>query len=225
MDSGSMLITGCLIPRRGYQKVEPSIMAHESVEVCTDFFIYVELIFMARTKESKQVIIAQLRERLAEARSVIFVSLKGLKVKETEELRRNLRTEHIDCMMAKKTLIRKSLEDNGVTNVDPKKYEGEVALVCGYDDEVAPARLLALFAKTHDALKLLGGLMFKGGEAPMAMDAVQVKRLSLLPSQSELRGKVIGSLVSPLRGLVSVLCGNARSLVVVLNAIKNAKSS
>ncbi len=180
---------------------------------------------MARTKESKQVIIAQLREKLAQARSVIFVSLKGLRVKETEELRRNLRTERIDCMMAKKTLIRRSLEDRGVTGVDPKKYEGEVALVCGYDDEVAPARLLALFAKTHEALKLLGGLMFKESEAAMVMDAAQVKRLALLPSQSELRGKVVGSLAAPLRGLVSVLSGNARSLVIVLNAIKNAKSS
>ncbi|MEK7648916.1 MAG: 50S ribosomal protein L10 [Patescibacteria group bacterium] len=180
---------------------------------------------MARTKESKQGIIKQLTERLADARSVVFVSLKGLKVKETEELRRNLRAERIDCMMAKKTLIRRSLENRGVTTVDPKRYEGEVALVCGYDDEVAPARLLALFAKTHEALQLLGGLMFKEGEELVSMDAMQIKRLALLPSQTELRAKVVGCLANPLRGIVSVLSGNTRSLVYVLNAIKIAKSS
>lgn len=180
---------------------------------------------MARSKDSKQIIIKTLTDKIGAARSLLFVSLKGLKVKETEELRRNLRKEAIDCMMAKKTLIRRSLENKGIAQVDPKQYEGEVAVVCGYDDEVAPARIVAAFNKTHDALKMLGGVLIQKEGAPVIVDASGVKRLASLPSQQELRGKLVGSLSQPLRGMVSVLQGSLRSFVVVLNAIKDSKSS
>lgn len=180
---------------------------------------------MARSKESKQSIIRILNERMQVAHSLAFVSLKGLTVKDSEELRKNLRKESIDCMMAKKTLIRRSLEQSSIQNVDPKQFEGEVAVVCGYGDEVAPARIIAAFAKTHEALQILGGIIMQQGGQPLVIDAAGMKRLAYLPSQQELRAKVVGSLSNPLRGFVSVLSGNLRSLVYVLNAVKNAKSS
>ncbi len=180
---------------------------------------------MARSKDSKQAIIKELTEKIRVSKSLLFVSLKGLKVKQTEELRRNLSKEAIECMMAKKTLIRRSLENRGITQVDPKQYEGEIALVCGYNDEVAPARIVAAFSKANDALKILGGIMMQQDGQPLIMDMAGVKRLANLPSQQELRAKLVGSLVSPLRGVVSVLQGNLRALVYVLNAVKDAKAS
>lgn len=180
---------------------------------------------MARSKSSKQAIIKELTERIGAARSLLFISLKGLKVKETESLRRELRKEAIDCMMAKKTLIRRSLEGSGITQVDPKGYDGEVAVVCSYSDEVAPARVVATFGKKHEALHILGGIMMQQGVPPFVMDTAGVKRLASLPSQQELRAKLVGSLASPLRGIVSVLQGNLRSFVYVLNAIKDVKTS
>lgn len=127
--------------------------------------------------------------------------------------------------MAKKTLIRRSLADTGITQVDPKGYEGEVAILCSYDDEVAPARISAAFAKTHEALKILGGVILQQSGQHVVIDSAGMKRLANLPSQQELRAKVVGSLSNPLRGMVSVLSGNLRSFVYVLNAIKDAKTS
>lgn len=178
---------------------------------------------MARSKESKQAIISTLTDRIGASCSLAFVSLKGLKVKESEELRRNLRKEEIDCMMAKKTLIRRSLESKGITHVDPKGYEGELAILCSYSDEVAPARIAAAFAKTHDALRILGGIIMQQSGGHVVVDSVGMKRLAALPSQQELRAKFVGTVSNPLRGMVSVLSGNLRSFVYVLNAIKNAK--
>lgn len=193
--------------------------------VAVSQFFYLTQNTMARSKASKQTIIETLADNIAKARSLAFVSLKGLMVKEAEELRRNLRKEEVDCMMAKKTLIRRSLERQGITEVDPKKYEGEIAVCCSYTDEVAPARITSAFAKTHEAMHILGGIIMQQVDGkPLIIDAAGMKRLASLPSQQELRGKLVASLSSPMRGMVSVLAGNLRSFVQVLNAIKETKS-
>lgn len=179
---------------------------------------------MARSKESKQAIIKSLSEKINEARSLVFVSLQGLTVKESEELRKNLRKESIDCMMAKKTLIRHSLEQSGIAGINPKHFEGEVAVVCSYDDEVAPARISCAFAKTHEALRILGGIIMQKDAIPILIDETGMKRLAALPSQQELRAKMIGSISSPLQGFASVLSGTIRSIVRVLDALQNAKN-
>ena len=53
----------------------------------------------------------------------------------------------------------------------------------------------------------------------------EIKAISDLPSREELLAKIVGSIASPSRGLVTVLSGVSRNLVQVLGAIKDKKSA
>ncbi len=194
----------------------------EYQSVCTHrFFFFTKN--MARSKESKKAVTASLAERLDRSKSVIFANFQGLKVKETEELRKICAAENSECIMAKKTLFSIALKERGLDEIDPRSLEGEVAAVFGYGDEVAPARLLANFGKSHEALGILSGLILSAPAGSRALDARSVKSLASLPSRDELLAKAVGSLAQPMRGMVGVLQGNLRGLVYALNAIAEAK--
>jgi len=174
---------------------------------------------MAKTKEQKKRDITKIADLFQQAKATVFVDYKGLSVNEVEKLRKELRKNQVDYLVAKKTLTNIALEKAGIKDVDAKKMEGQLALAFSQEDEVTPAKLLYIFSQEHEALKLLGG--FLEGKF---QDNAQVTALAQLPSKQELLAKAVGSLQAPLSGLVNVLQGNLRSLVYVLKAISEAKS-
>lgn len=174
---------------------------------------------MAKTRQQKEQVVKDLAEKLKKAKSLVFVNFAGLKVKETEKLRKNCRAENIDYVVAKKTLMKKAFKDAGITNIDPKSFAKEVAIALSYEDEVAPARILQNFAKEHEALVTFGGIL-----EGQFVEQDKIIELAKLPTKSELKALVVGSIKAPISGLVNVLAGNLRNLVYGLNAIKDSKS-
>jgi len=174
---------------------------------------------MPKTKEQKKQIVGDLADKLANFKSAVFTDYKGLTVAEAQELRKQCKEQNAEYLVAKKTLIQLALDKAGIKDVDVKNMEGNIALVLGFEDEVAPAKISANFAKDHESLKLLGGIMEN-----QYIDFAKVEALSKIPSKAELLAKLVGSLNSPISGFVNVLAGNLRGLVSVLNAIKEQKS-
>lgn len=179
---------------------------------------------MARSKESKRTVLSSLEEHIAKSTSVVFASVQGLKVSESEILRRQARAEKLGLQMAKKTLLRTAFSGKGFDDVDFKSMDGEIVATFSYADEVAPARVLSKFAKDHENLKILGGLMVSAPAGSRVMDAGAVIRLSKLPTRDELLAKLVGSLASPLSGMVNVLNGNLRGFVQVLKAYADSRA-
>jgi len=174
---------------------------------------------MALSKAKKSYALTRLNEKFATTKSVIFLDIKGLKVKEMEELRRECKKDDAECVVAKKTLITLAMKNAGIEDINVRGIEGEMAAVFSYGDEVAPAKSLAKFAKSHDALKLRAGLLMSSPVGERGIDAAGVARFAQLPSKHELLAKMVGSLASPLRGLVGVTSGVPRSFVQVLKAV------
>ena len=173
---------------------------------------------MPKTKQQKEVMVKDLTEKVKQAKAMVFVNFNGLKVKEVEELRKRCREENVEYLVAKKTLMKIAFEEAGIVGGNPRELNNSVATVLGYDDEVAPARIVQTFAKDHEALRAIGGVLegsFVGSEKVIA--------LSKLPSRTALLAKVVGSINAPVSGFVNVLAGNLRSLVYVLNAVKATK--
>lgn len=173
---------------------------------------------MPKTRLQKQKALNDFSEKLKQAKSTVFVNFENLKVKEIEELRKNCRQEQIDYLVTKKTLMKVAFKGAGIGDLDRKIFDKSVAAVFGTDDEVAPARIIQNFAKTHEALNVFGGILegkFVGRE--------KILELAKLPSREELLAKVLGSIKAPVSGFVNVLAGNLRGLVCVLNAIKDTK--
>lgn len=169
---------------------------------------------MAVSRAKKEEVVKELGDKLAKQKSIVFADFTGLKVKDLGELKAKLRQSNAEFKVAKKTLMRVAFKEKGI-DVDPKGLAGELALVMGYGDEVAPAKLVYEFSKTNENVKILGGLLENN-----ALSVAQVTSLAQLPSKQELLAKMVGSISAPTRNFVGVLQGNIRGLVQVLSQIK-----
>jgi len=181
---------------------------------------FLEPIFMAKTRVQKEVALEGLNTKIEKSKGVVFAKYMGLTVNEIQELRGKLKEENSEMIVAKKRLIGLMLEKAGYEKDAAKDMDGGVAVVFGYEDEVAPAKVLADFAKEHDLVGFHGGIL-EGNY----IDAATVTELSKLPSKAELLAKLVGSLKSPSTGFVNVLSGNLRGLVQVLNQVREQKEA
>ncbi len=175
---------------------------------------------MAKNKEQKQEIVRTLKKQIEKSKSIVFANFDALEVKENEVLRKELKKENSEYMVAKKTLMNLAFAEAKIENLSIKDFEGRVAVVFGYEDEVAPAKIVGEFKKTHkDNIDFLGGILEN-----KYLNKEEVSALSKLPSKQELYAKIVGSLNAPVSGFVNVLAGNLRGLVTVLKAIEEKKA-
>ena len=80
---------------------------------------------------------------------------------------------------------------------DDVNLVGTNAIAFGYEDPVAPAKIVNDFAKTHPKIELKMG--FVEGEF---YDAENIKKLAEIPSRDELIAKLLGSLKAPVSNFV-----------------------
>ncbi len=170
---------------------------------------------MPLSREEKKKIIEDVKDKVSRQKAVVFTDIKGLKVKDLTVLRKELKKEGIDYKMVKKTLFKISLPKEGFSEFNPKDMEGEITAAFGYKDEISPAKVLYKFSRTNEKLKIMGGII-NGKFFPRE----QIIALANLPSREVLLAKLVGSVASPLSGLMNVLQGNLRGLVYILSAIK-----
>lgn len=176
---------------------------------------------MAITRESKETAVAKLSEDLGRLKLAVMTDYRGLTVPETEELRAILREQGISYRVTKNTLLRLATAQNDVfKELDPKSFNGPLALAIGFDDEIAPARAIFQYAKEHGALEIVGAITADG----QLLSAAEVKALAVLPTREQLLGQVVGTIAAPLTGLVGVMASNVRSIINVLNALQEAKA-
>jgi len=174
---------------------------------------------MSKTKEQKQEAVKNLESGIKDSKAVVFANFQGLDVPSMEELRKSCRENDIDILVAKKTLVKLALDKAGLKDIDTKAFEGGLATLMGRTDEVAAARTLNDFAKSHKVVKIFGGVL-----EGKFIDEAGIKSLANLPSRDDLLAKVVGSINAPVSGFVNVLAGNLRNLVCVLNAVKESKN-
>lgn len=171
---------------------------------------------MPLTRVQKEKVVEQAGQDLAAAASVVFVAHDGLTLAQMKELRARLQAEGGNMRVIPKRLLRLVLQQ-AKWDFDPVAPEGQLAVAWG-GDAVAPAKALHEFAKKHDGLKLLAGVL-EGNMLSMQ----EVTSLAQLPSRQQLLGQLVGVLAGPARGLVAVLSGVQRQAIYVLVAIKDNK--
>ena len=176
---------------------------------------------MPKSREQKKEILKKLEDKITRAKSIVFASFNGLEAEENNKLRQTLKSEQSEYFVAKKTLFSLALKDKKIDGLDVKDFKGKIAAIFGYEDEVAPAKVIYDFQKKNeDKIDFVGGVLenkFLSGE--------KITALAKLPSKIELYAKMVGSLNAPVSGFVNVLAGNLRSMVYVLSAIKEKKSN
>ena len=174
---------------------------------------------MAKTKVQKATILRDLEAKLGESKSVVFASFSGLKASESRDLKKKLKAEASECYIAKKTLLAKALDKQGLPAFEAKSVDGQLAVILGYGDEVTPAKVASDFIKSSE-----GRMQFAGGILEGRILAKsEVEALAKLPSKLELYAKLVGTINAPVSGFVNTLAAVPRGFVRVLSAIGEKK--
>ncbi len=166
------------------------------------------------TKEKKKEIIENLRENITKQEAILFVNFKGMKGEEVRSLREGLKKSGSKMIVARKTLAKIAFEKEKM-NFDPLLLDGEVGFTFAMEDGIGTAKVLRNFEK-EEAIAILGGI-YEG----KALSAEETRSLADLPSREELLAKFLGTLSAPMGGFASVLEGNIKGLINVLD--KKAK--
>jgi large subunit ribosomal protein L10 len=157
-------------------------------------------------KNQKQVVIDEIAEKFEAAVSSVVVEYRGLSVAEVTELRRALRDEEVELKVYKNSMAQRACENVGFGELKDQ-LTGPNAIAFG-KDAVAPARVLAKFAKKHAAL-ILKGAVVEG--KVVGLDTVQ--ELSLLPNKEGMLSMLLSCLQSPVR-----------SVALAVKAVSEAKA-
>ena len=147
----------------------------------------------AKIIEQKASVVEEIKNKFADAKSIVLFDARGLKVSEVNELRRSLRESGSDYKVYKNTLARRAVQDNGL---GLEKYlEGPTAISFS-TDELAPVKILSDFAKTHEALELKVGVV----EGKLA-DANELNKYAKIPSRDTLLTMLASGMIGVVRDL------------------------
>mgnify|MGYP001815551024 FL=1 len=169
--------------------------------------------------EKKQKITEDLHERFSKSAIVVVADYKGLDVSAMNALRRKLREEDIEFQVAKNTLLIRAAKDTEVALIEDY-FKGPSAVALSYTDPVAPAKILAQFAKDNQKLEIKGGVLKN-----KVLDVDAIKALAKLPSREVLLGQLLAVLNEVPTAFVRTLAEIPRSLLNVLTAIRDQKEA
>lgn len=173
---------------------------------------------MPTTKAQKAVMLDELKEKMSSAQVTILADFTGISVAKVTDLRARLRKAGSDMKVAKNTIAGIAAKEIGIEDLE-QYLEGPTVFAFGIEDPVAPAKILADFAK-----EVKQGVDIKAGVLEgKVIDAAGVKALADLPSREVLLAKVLGGMQAPMYGFASVLAANLRNLVYVLDQVRQQK--
>ena len=149
--------------------------------------------------EQKKAQVVEVAEALKSAQTGILVDYRGLTVEEDTKLRNNLRQAGVKYFVVKNTLLRLAAKEVGLEGLD-EVLHGPTALAVSEEDAVAPAKVMAEFAKENEKLEIKSGFM---DGSVMTLD--EVKQLAATPNRETLMAKMLGSLNAPISNLARLL--------------------
>lgn len=150
-------------------------------------------------REEKSNVISDLHEHMGKAKVAILTRFSGLNVEKITQLRQELRRAEVEYRVVKNTLFRRAIQGTEKENFKPQ-VDGPIAVAWSETDPVAPARVLAKFAKDWPELQIL----VASSEGKLWGPA-QIQEWVSLPTLDELRGKILGLLQAPASKLARLL--------------------
>ena len=154
----------------------------------------------AKVLESKKAAVEVLSGKIQGATAIVFVDYKGINVAQDTDLRKQFRDAGVEYTVVKNTLTRFAAKENGYDF--SKVLNGTTAMAHTTGDPIAPARIVAEFAKKNK----LKTLSIKGGIVEgSVLSAQQLTGFSELPSKNALVASVLGTFLAPISSLAFVL--------------------
>jgi large subunit ribosomal protein L10 len=166
-------------------------------------------------RAAKEQLVSELKELIIGKSSVVLTDYKGMSVAEMFELRREFDKVGVGYRVVKNTLAKLALAGTDYEFLGAG-LQGTVAVAYS-EDPVAPAKVLADFAKKSKHLTVKLGFLDGKELRPEDLDA-----LSKLPGKDQLRAKLLSVFNAPATKLVGVLAAGPRDFIGVLQARRAA---
>jgi large subunit ribosomal protein L10 len=165
---------------------------------------------MALPKSKKNEVVAEVAALLGTSKMTVVTKYQGTTVKALQSLRREGRDNGTQLKVVKNRLVIKAIQQtDALKAVDTGALEGMLLYAFNAEDEVAPAQVIANFAKTNPTLEFVGAISAEG----KFLTADEVKALATLPGKNELIGQVVAMLLSPVNDVTNALSGNLHALL------------
>ncbi|MGH7717738.1 MAG: 50S ribosomal protein L10 [Gemmatimonadaceae bacterium] len=168
-------------------------------------------------REVKEQLVAELTDKIRDAKALYYTDFTGLNVKRMTELRRRFRRAGVEYVVIKNTLALRAVNDSGLAGT---RLRGPTGVVIG-KDPVTAAKVLADFARENEQRPEVKGGVLEG----KAIDIAQVKALASLPSRDEMLAQLAGGLQSPLAAFVGALNGLLYMFAGALDALRTQRES
>jgi large subunit ribosomal protein L10 len=164
-------------------------------------------------RDQKAAVVEELAGQLQGAEAVFAVDYRGISVPQAAELRGRLREAEAVFRIVKNSLTERASDAAGIPELKPM-LDGPTALAFVSGDAALAAKAL------NDAARLFGTLDFKGGLMNgSTLTADDVRTIARLPARDVLHGQLVGTIASPLSGLVRTLNALIAGLAVQLGQI------
>lgn len=165
-------------------------------------------------------IVSELSEKFAKAKAIVFTNYQGLTHKQLEGLKKGIKPFDGEFVVAKNTLVLKSLEKASIKIDNPDSLDGPTGTMFLYADPIEPLKKLAKIIKEFNLPTVKFGILDN-----QALTSEQVLKLAALPSRDTLIAQFVGGMKAPLFGLHRALNWNIQKLVLTLKAIETKKNS
>jgi large subunit ribosomal protein L10 len=133
--------------------------------------------------------------KMSEAASIVVASSRGLSVEQDTQLRKQLREAGVEFKVVKNSILRRAAEKAGLSDLS-EAFAGPSAIAFSNEDAIAPAKVLAEFAKTAEALEIKAGVI----EGKVSSKE-EIEAIASLPSRDGLLSMLLSVLQAPVRNV------------------------
>ena len=167
--------------------------------------------------EAKVAEVAELREAIANARTMIVSEYRGLRVKEIAEIRRALDKQDVKFRVIKNRLMKIAAADTVGGALDPL-LTGPTAIAFGTDEAGTAKAVLDATRPYSRIVRITGGVL-----GDRAIDADAVTRLAALPAREVLLARLAGGMQAPVGTLAGLFAAPLRNLGYALAQLAEQK--
>ncbi|KUL30279.1 50S ribosomal protein L10 [Chlorobium limicola] len=169
-------------------------------------------------RDKKEQVVQEVAEKIGRSQGIYLTEYQGLNVAKMAELRNEFRKAGIEYKVVKNTLVKQALQQLEQADKLADGLKSTTAVAFGYDDPIAPAKIIRKFSKTNEALKFkmasIDGIVY--GDDKLVM-------LSEMLSKTENIGRTAGIINNVVSSVPMVVNAVMRNLVSVLDQVAKQK--
>lgn len=163
-------------------------------------------------------LLKEIKEKVGKSNSILFSDFKGVNSKDLTAFREEIRAKGGEVLVSKNTLLKMALKENNMDEKASDSLEGQTVAVLAYSDPIATIKSFFDFSNKVEKLKAKAGIFEN-----KFVSEKELSDISKLPSKDELIGKLVGSMKSPIFGLVNTLNQTQSRVVYLFKAIADKK--